>query len=76
MANIRKGDKVRQIVNPIEGEVTDFAIDRENGDRLMLVEWKCEEGHTHSKYFSEEQVEKLPADATIVPEPHGAEGGE
>lgn len=54
---ISKGTVVRQVVPIISGTVVDFSVDRETGKVQLLVEWQCDEGHTHSKFFFEEELE-------------------
>lgn len=56
MAKFAKGVAVKQIVNPIVGEVGGFEIDQETGDRLIKVVWTDEEGE-HARFFTEEQIE-------------------
>ena len=57
MSIFAKGDTVRQIIPSIEGIVTGFQIDQETGERLILVEYKDNEGVTSGRYFKESEIE-------------------
>lgn len=60
MAQIKKGDVVRQIVKVVEGTVDGFQVDQETGDLQVLVVWSDEGGETQSKYFKADEVEVVP----------------
>jgi hypothetical protein len=55
-AKFSKGQKVQQVVKPIEGEVQGFQVDQETGDLQVLVAWEDDEGQ-HSRYFKEDDIE-------------------
>ena len=57
MAQFSKGTKVKQIVAPVEGEVTGFTVDQESGDVQVLVEWTDSDGVQHGRYFKETDLE-------------------
>lgn len=61
MANIRKGDTVRQVVTPVQGTVDSFQVDQETGTLQFLVVWTDEAGEVQSKYFLDGEVEVVPA---------------
>lgn len=54
---IPKGTVVRQVVPVVTGTVAGYAVDGESGKVQVLVEWTCDEGHVHSRYFTEDEVE-------------------
>jgi hypothetical protein len=51
----KKGDSVRQVVKPIEGEVVDLAI--VDHDLQFLVEYIGADGETHQRFFKEDEIE-------------------
>ena len=53
----KPGDKVRQLVKPIEGEVVDAAI--VDADVHFRVRWMNEDGEVHERTFTEEQIETV-----------------
>lgn len=58
MAKFAKGAAVRQIVTPITGVVAgDFRVDQETGGVQVPVEWTDADGQTHSRYFTEDEIE-------------------
>lgn len=59
---IKKGTAVRQIMPaPFEGTVAEFSVDQDTGELQYRVQCACEEGHEHSKWFKEDQIEVLPS---------------
>jgi hypothetical protein len=54
-----KGTKVRQIVTPIEGEVTGFDVDQESGQVQVQVEWTGPDGKPLSRYFKADEIEAI-----------------
>jgi hypothetical protein len=58
MAKFSKGTQVKQVVTPIEGEVTGFQVDQESGDLQVLVTWTDEHGE-HARYFKETEIEAV-----------------
>jgi hypothetical protein len=56
MADIKKGDTVRQVVPVIEGIVTGFQVDQETGDRLLQVEYPDADGDLAIRYFKDSEV--------------------
>lgn len=60
MAKFSKGDKVTQIVTPIQGEVIGFQVDQETGDLQVAVAWGGDadgDGKVdHVKYFKESEI--------------------
>lgn len=57
---IPKNSVVRQVVPaPIEGVVTDYAIDRESGITQVLVAWLDADGVPHERYLLESEVEVI-----------------
>jgi hypothetical protein len=56
MAQFSKGTKVKQIIKPVEGEVTGFTVDQETGDVQVLVAWTDDDGE-HARYFKETDLE-------------------
>ena len=61
----KKGDIVRQIMPaPVVGTVESVTIDPDTGDRLFHVVGPDidGDGHVESRYFTEEQIELVPAD--------------
>lgn len=62
MSKFAKGDAVAQVLPaPVTGTVAGFDVDQETGARLVRVEWVCDEGHQHAKYFREEELAKSEA---------------
>ena len=56
---LKKGAQVRQVLPaPIEGEITDFELDRETGEVIAKVAW-VEGEHTHSRFFRESELEEV-----------------
>jgi hypothetical protein len=55
MAQFSKGTKVKQIIKPVEGEVTGFTVDQETGDVQVLVAWTDDDGD-HARYFKESDL--------------------
>jgi hypothetical protein len=53
----KKGDSVRQVVNPIEGEVVDLAI--VDGDVQFLVSYVGADGEQHQRYFTEAELQAV-----------------
>lgn len=53
----KKGDKVRQVVKVIEGEVTDAVII--DADVQFKVQWEDQDG-VHERTFTEDQIELKP----------------
>lgn len=53
MANFVKGQKVTQVVAPIQGTVEGFQVDQETGELQVLVGWVDGNGESHARYFSE-----------------------
>lgn len=54
-----KGVVVKQVLShPIEGTVADFELDRTTGEILAKVEWTDQDGHVHSRFFREEDLEE------------------
>lgn len=52
-----KGQTVTQVLPaPIEGTVTGFSLDQENGEVLVLVSFKDAEGNDQSRYFKQSEV--------------------
>jgi hypothetical protein len=51
----KKGDQVRQVIKPIEGEVVGMAI--VDDDVQFLVEYIGADGETHSRFFKEHEIE-------------------
>lgn len=59
MANLKKGDGVRQIMPaPIVGTVAGFHADNESGELQALVEW-MEGDEPKSRYFKTDQLEPV-----------------
>lgn len=58
MAKFSKGLEVQQLVAPIKGTVSGYAVDQETGDLQVLVTWTDEEGE-HSRYFTEDQLQAI-----------------
>lgn len=60
MAQIKKGDVVRQIIpKPVVGTVQKFDVDPDTGDLQVLVVWPDADGDgiEESTYFKLDQVE-------------------
>lgn len=55
MAKFAKGTQVKQVITPVEGEVTGFTVDQETGDVQVLVAWTDEDGE-HARYFKESDL--------------------
>jgi uncharacterized membrane protein YkoI len=54
---ILKGTEVKQVVvEPIVGKVVEYCVDQENGSLQYRVEWVCDEGHIHSKWFNDGEI--------------------
>ena len=51
----RKGDKVRQVVPVIQGEIVDFAL--VDGEVQFCVEYTVD-GEAHRRFFAETDIEK------------------
>lgn len=67
-SRFKRGDKIRQIMPPpIRGRVDDFAVDRATGDVMIHISYETTEpggvAVTHSRYFSEDQLESDSGDA-------------
>jgi hypothetical protein len=62
-SKFKTGDTARQVVKPIEGTVSEFGMDKETGDRLVLIEWaepgdEADEIEVKSRWFREDELEK------------------
>lgn len=60
MANIKKGDTVRQILPaPVQGVVTEFNICQQEGSVMVKVEWPDTDGDglPQSRFFNADEVE-------------------
>ena len=55
----KKGDKVRQVVHIFEGVVTDAAII--DADVQFKVDYVGADGESHTRHFTEDQIELIPA---------------
>jgi hypothetical protein len=56
MLNFRKGDKVRQVVKPVEGEVMGATV--VDDDHVQYeVSWTEADGSVGTRFFTEEQLE-------------------
>lgn len=53
----KKGDKVRQVVNVIEGEVVDVAVI--DSDVQFKVDYVDANGEAHSRFFTEAEIKAL-----------------
>ena len=52
-----KGQTVTQVLPaPITGEVAGFALDQENGEVIVLVNYKDVEGNEQSRYFRQSEL--------------------
>ena len=52
-----KGQKVVQVLPaPIEGTVTGFALDQENGEVIVQVTSVDADGEEHTRYFRQSEV--------------------
>jgi hypothetical protein len=52
-----QGQAVTQILpNPIQGTVEGFSLDQSNGEVLVLVVYKDEEGNSQSRYFKQSEL--------------------
>lgn len=61
MADVRKGDKVRQkMPAPIEGVVSSFSICQETGKVQVLVTTTNAEGDEEGRYFAASDLEVIP----------------
>lgn len=56
---LAKGTRVRQVVDPIEGDIKGFQVDQETGELQYLVEWEDAEGNVQSRYFEASEVEAM-----------------
>ena len=57
----KKGDKVRQVVHIFEGVVTDAAII--DADVQFKVDYVGADGESHTRHFTEDQIELAPVEA-------------
>ena len=56
-----KGTQVQQVMPaPIAGTVAGYSIDQQTGASLILVEWPDADGSTHSRYFTESELQAAP----------------
>ena len=63
MSALKKGTAVRQVLPaPIEGVVTSFSVDSENGERLTKVAYINEEGDEMSRFFKDSEIEEVVAE--------------
>lgn len=63
MAKIAKGSKVRQVVQPIEGEVVKTRYDEDTGALTHLVAYKGTDGEDHQVWFAEGNLEDITPEA-------------
>lgn len=59
-ATLKKGDKVRQIIVPIEGVVERFDVDQETGELQVLVSTDVNgDGVLEQRYMKADQLEVI-----------------
>lgn len=52
-----KGQKVIQVMPaPIEGEVSGFALDQENGEVIVQINYLDTDGSEHTRYFRQSEI--------------------
>jgi hypothetical protein len=57
----KNGDKVRQVPAAlVTGTVVGFALDQEEGQVHVKVEWVDANGDTQSRHFDQDEVELVP----------------
>ncbi|CAB5151367.1 hypothetical protein UFOVP148_38 [uncultured Caudovirales phage] len=57
MTAFTKGQKVTQVLPaPVEGEVSGFALDQENGEVIVQVTSVDSEGVEHTRFFRQSEI--------------------
>lgn len=67
MLNFRKGDKVRQVVKPVEGEVRGATVVDDDHVQYEVV-WTGEDGSVETRFFRDDQLELVERPAPAAEE--------